>query len=82
MSKTPFWERSYARPGGPGTFGGGRPGWDLVEVVDRLLVGTEARVLDLGCGYGRSAIYAAERGLAVTGDDVPRAAIAVSRSSF
>lgn len=64
MTKTPFWEESYARPGRLDTFGGGKPGADVVEAASRIP--PDSHVLDLGCGEGRNALYLAGLGHLLT----------------
>lgn len=54
----------------------GRPQGAIVELQAEGSFGTEARVLDLGCGTGENALYLAERGSKVVGVDGARAAIA------
>jgi tellurite methyltransferase len=72
-SSAPFWDYAYANATRPDTFCGGEPSVQLVEVAVKLPPG--AKVLDLGCGDGRNALYFAERGFAVTAVDVSEAAI-------
>ncbi len=67
MSKTPFWEASYRRPGRLDTFGGGKPGKDVVAAAS-LPAGS--RVLDLGCGEGRNALYLASLGHVTFASDI------------
>lgn len=69
----PFWEDSYRRPGRLDTFGGGKPGKDVVRAAGMLPDG--ARALDLGCGEGRNALYLATVGFRVTAVDISPAGI-------
>jgi tellurite methyltransferase len=77
MTKTPFWEASYGRPGKLDTFGGGKPSKSVVEaaslVSNRLGVGASA--LDLGCGEGRNSIYLASLGFNTYATDISDAGI-------
>ena len=73
MAMEPFWEDSYRRPGAADTFGGGKPSRDVVDLADKLPPG--GRVLDLGCGDGRNALFLAERGFDTTAVDISRAGI-------
>lgn len=61
----PFWEDAYADLNTP-TFGG--PSQEVRDVVPRLRPG--ARVLDIGCGEGRNALFLAECGFDVTAVDI------------
>lgn len=72
-SEKPFWETSYTKAGSPATFSSGKPSWDVVEVLENRL--TKGRVLDIGCGDGRNAIYAAKLGYDVTATDISEAGI-------
>lgn len=74
MNKIPFWEESYKRTGSPDTFGDGKPSAELYDIVNRLPHG--AKVLDLGCGEGRNALFLAQNGLDVTAVDISEAGIA------
>jgi tellurite methyltransferase len=66
----PFWEDVYEDLDGPGAFG--PPSAEIIELAK--LLPTDARVLDLGCGDGRHAVYLADHGFHVTAIDVsPRA---------
>lgn len=77
MATKPFWEESYGRPGRLDTFGGGEPSAALVRFAARLAWGS--RVLDLGCGEGRQALYLAKRGFDVSAVDISEAGIAKVR---
>jgi tellurite methyltransferase len=67
----PFWEASYQS--GDETAAFGHPSTEVVALAGKLQSG--ARVLDLGCGEGRHAIYLARRGFEVTAIDISKAAI-------
>lgn len=77
MKKRPFWEESYKRTVSPDTFGGGKPSAELYDIVNRL--SHDAKVLDLGCGEGRNALFLAQNGLDVTAVDISEAGIAKLR---
>jgi tellurite methyltransferase len=70
MIEKPFWEKAYTKKGTPNTFNSGNPSWDVVEVIEKYLNG--GNVLDLGCGDGRNAIYAASKGYNVTAIDISK----------
>ena len=78
MSKEPFWEESYRRGGRLDTFGGGKPSPDVVSAAAGLQ--PRSRVLDLGCGEGRNAIYLASLGHRTHASDISEAGIAKLRS--
>ncbi|MDN3233370.1 methyltransferase domain-containing protein [Priestia megaterium] len=67
----PFWELGY-RKEDVSTMGG--PSWEVVEFVKSFKKG--AKVLDLGCGEGRNALYLATQGFDVTAIDRSKDAIA------
>jgi tellurite methyltransferase len=69
----PFWEESYKRPGKLDTFGGGKPNITVEKIASQLPAST--RILDLGCGEGRNAIYLAGLGFKVTAFDISLAGI-------
>jgi len=54
---------------------------ELQLIVRALELPPGARLLDVGCGYGRHAIPLARRGYAVTGLDLSRASLRVARRS-
>lgn len=66
--KKPFWEESYKRPGKLDTFGGGKPN-EAVAKVARLLP-SGAKILDMGCGEGRNALYLARLGFKTSAFDI------------
>ena len=66
----PFWETSYADLNTP-TFGG--PSREIRDVTSELRPG--AKVLDLGCGEGRNALFLAECGFDVTAVDISETGI-------
>lgn len=66
----PFWEQTYADPTAD-TFG--QPSEEIKQMVD--LLPPKARVLDLGCGEGRNAIFLAKNGFDVTAIDISVAGI-------
>lgn len=73
MNKKPFWEESYKKQGPADTFVDDKPSpefYDLIKLLPRA-----ARVLDLGCGDGRIALFLAEKGFDVTAVDISEAAI-------
>jgi len=66
----PFWETAYADPGTV-TFGG--PSQEVRDITSRLHAG--AKVLDIGCGEGRNALYLSESGFDVTAVDISETGI-------
>ena len=66
--KKPFWEESYQRPGKLDTFGGGQPNESIVRAA--FLIPAGARVLDIGCGEGRNALYLAGLGFQTSAFDI------------
>lgn len=73
MNKKPFWEDAYKAQGPGDTFAGGKPSQEFYELITRLP--RAARVLDLGCGDGRNALFLAEHGFDVTAVDISENAI-------
>jgi tellurite methyltransferase len=71
QTSRPFWEDVYEDLDGPGAFG--PPSAETVELAKRLPA--DARILDLGCGDGRHAIYLAAHGFHVRAIDVSPLAI-------
>ena len=72
-----WWESAYRS---------GRVPWDpgshdahLPELLERYRLHPPARVLDAGCGNGKSAVWLAERGFSVVGVDLSPTAIAQAR---
>lgn len=70
MTQRDIWNDRYR---GEGTLWGAEPN---VFVVDRLSDLEPRRVLDLGCGQGRNAIWLAQQGHEVTAVDVSDVAVA------
>ena len=64
----PFWETTYSENQGATTFNQGKPSEDVVEVLEKHI--NCGRVLDMGCGEGRNALYAASLGYDVTAIDI------------
>ena len=71
--KKPFWETTYLKEEATSTFNNGKPSWDVVEVLEKHI--HKGKVLDLGCGDGRNALYAASLGYDVTAVDISEAGI-------
>ncbi len=70
MAKKPFWEKAY-KDASVSTFG--KPSDEFNSLVKKLPQG--AKVLDLGAGDGRNAIFLAKKGFDVTAVDVSEAGI-------
>jgi tellurite methyltransferase len=68
----PFWEKAYADLDTP-AIRGGAPSQEIREVASQLP--PAARVLDLGCGEGRNALFLAECGFKVTAVDISETGI-------
>ena len=69
----PFWEKAYRDLATP-AIRGGAPSQEIREIAAQLPPG--ARVLDLGCGEGRNALFLAECGFQVTAVDISATGIA------
>jgi tellurite methyltransferase len=72
-SSAPFWDAAYANATQPDTFCGGAPSNQILEIATKLP--PDAKILDLGCGDERNALYLAEQRFDVTAVDVSEAAI-------
>jgi SAM-dependent methyltransferase len=71
-----WWDGFYEDRDKPIPFFANRPDENLVEYLDRGLIPTQpGRVLELGCGPGRNAVFLARQGLAVDAVDLAPAAI-------
>jgi tellurite methyltransferase len=68
----PFWEKAYADLTTP-AIRGGVPSQEICEIASQLPAA--ARVLDLGCGEGRNALFLAGCGFRVTAVDISEAGI-------
>ena len=77
---TGFYENVYCRVA-PQQLSAERLEAELDLIVRALDLPSGARLLDLGCGYGRHAIPLTQRGYAVTAMDLSRASLAVARRS-
>ncbi|MFF9121805.1 class I SAM-dependent methyltransferase [Streptomyces sp. NPDC014889] len=73
-----WWDGFYADRNRPVPFFADKPDENLVEWLERGLIGGR-RALDLGCGPGRNALYLAERGFEVDAVDLSPQAIAWAR---
>lgn len=73
-----WWDRFYADRSRPVPFFTEAPNEDLVEWVERGLIGP-GRALELGCGNGRNAVYLARRGFEVDAVDLSPEVIAWAR---
>jgi tellurite methyltransferase len=71
MRDEPFWEEAYGDLDSPSAFGA--PSTEVIELAH--LLPEKARVLDLGCGDGRNALYLAERGFQIKAIDSSSRAI-------
>lgn len=68
MNKKPFWEDGYKKIGSADTFCGGKPSAEFYDLIKELP--HNSKVLDLGCGDGRNAIFLTENGFDVTAVDI------------
>ncbi|MFF4140103.1 class I SAM-dependent methyltransferase [Streptomyces sp. NPDC001698] len=73
-----WWDGFYADRTRPVPFFADKPDENLVEWLERGLIGGR-RALDLGCGPGRNALHLAERGFEVDAVDLSPQAIAWAR---
>lgn len=73
-----WWDGFYADRTRPVPFFVAKPDENLVEWLERGLIGGR-RALDLGCGPGRNALYLAERGFEVDAVDLSPQAIGWAR---
>ncbi|MFJ6559050.1 class I SAM-dependent methyltransferase [Streptomyces sp. NPDC091412] len=73
-----WWDGFYADRTRPVPFFVDKPDENLVEWLERGLIGGR-RALDLGCGPGRNALYLAERGFEVDAVDLSPQAIGWAR---
>jgi tellurite methyltransferase len=72
MSKEqPFWESNYKASDTANTFGQTSP--EVVDLSKKLTAGS--RILDIGCGDGRHALFLAKKGFDVTAIDLSTAGI-------
>ncbi|MEU7283145.1 class I SAM-dependent methyltransferase [Streptomyces sp. NPDC045431] len=71
-----WWDGFYADRSRPVPFFVSKPDENLVSYVERGLLAPGARVLDLGCGPGRNALYLASLGCEVDAVDLSPAAVA------
>lgn len=71
-----WWDGFYADRDKPVPFFVAKPDENLVSYVEQGLLPTGGRVLDLGCGPGRNALYLASAGFDVTAVDLSPTAIA------
>jgi SAM-dependent methyltransferase len=71
-----WWDGFYADRSKSVPFFVSKPDESLVSYLDRGLVSTAGRALDLGCGPGRNAILLASRGFQVDAIDLSPTAIA------
>ncbi|MFI0929112.1 class I SAM-dependent methyltransferase [Streptomyces sp. NPDC021012] len=71
-----WWDGFYADRDKPVPFFVAKPDENLVSYVERGLLPAGGKVLDLGCGPGRNALYLASAGYEVTGIDLSPTAVA------
>ena len=65
MPNTPFWETTY-QDFAVSSFG--KPSQEFYDLIHRMP--PHAKVLDLGCGEGRNALFLAKHGCVVTAVDI------------
>ncbi|MET9778767.1 class I SAM-dependent methyltransferase [Streptomyces sp. NPDC006367] len=70
-----FWDRFYSDRTRPVPFFAAKPDENLAAYLDRGLI-APGRVLDLGCGAGRNALYLASHGFEVDAVDLSPTALA------
>lgn len=75
----PWWDGFYADRSRPVPFFVAEPDENLVSYLDRGLIADRGRVLDVGCGPGRNALYLASLGFEVDAVDLSPAAIGWAR---
>lgn len=75
VGKPGFWDRFYADRGREVPFFINAPDENLVSYVNRGLIPSKGKALDLGCGPGRNALYLAELGFEVDAVDFSEEAI-------
>ncbi|MFF0477190.1 class I SAM-dependent methyltransferase [Streptomyces sp. NPDC004284] len=71
-----WWDGFYADRDKPVPFFVAKPDENLVSYVEQGLLPAGGKVLDLGCGPGRNALYLASAGYEVTGVDLSPTAVA------
>ncbi|MER5763347.1 methyltransferase domain-containing protein [Streptomyces sp. NPDC002082] len=71
-----WWDGFYADRERPVPFFAAKPDENLVSCLDRGLIPTGGRALDLGCGPGRNALHLAARGFEVDAVDLSPTALA------
>ena len=54
----------------------------VLETIDRLALGTDAKMLEIGCGEGRDAAALLARGFALTATDISPEAVAHCRAKY
>lgn len=73
MNKKPFWEDSYKKKDLADAFICGEPSAEFHDLIK--LLPQNGKVLDLGCGDGRNAIFLAENGFDVKAVDISETGI-------
>ena len=67
---TKFWDDFYSNREKGIPFFANKPDENLVDYFENVLAGSSGKVLELGCGPGRNAIYLAGKGYAVDAVDL------------